>query len=186
MYQWIPPKNNKTAQKIILILLVGAAVLFGMTALLPDMAYRWAYQLIAIGLLTLSLFLVTRYITRSYLYRICEGEDGARDLEIVELTGNGKRQTVVCRIGLGGITQLTLLDLSDGGKSETLLAEYKRDKKKIFDYCVDLQPSKSCLLRCREGGEELTLRLEYDPILFEHLTPVAAKTPISQTDPTEE
>lgn len=170
MYQWIPQKSNHTAQKVILILLGGAALLFGMTVVFPDIAYRWAYQLIALGMLTLILFLVTRYLTRSYLYQIREKEGGECDLEILERSGNGKRQFTVCRVSLSGLTSLSLLDLSDGGKSEALLASRKREKKKIYDYCVDLQPQKSCLLQCNEGGEELWIRLNYDPGLWEMLS----------------
>lgn len=171
MYQWIPPKKNGSAQKSVVILLCGAVLLFGITVVLPQIAYRWAFQLIALGLLTLSLFLVTRYLTRSYLYQITEDGKGGWDLEVVELTAKGKRRLTVCRISLGGISRLTLLDLSDGGKSETLLATYKKDKKRIYDYCVDFQPTKSCLILCREGGQEQLIRLEYDPTLFQLLSP---------------
>ena len=170
MYQWIPKKTNKTAEKVILILLGGAILMFGVTVVFPTIAYRWAYQLIALGMLTLILYLVTRYVTRSYLYRIGENGEGGTDMEIIEKTGNGKRQVTVCRISLTGLVSLVLLDLSDGGKSETLLATRKREKKKIYDYCVNLQPEKSCLLRCFESGEELWIRLEYEPGLWDLLS----------------
>ena len=175
MFEYIPQRTNKTAEKVILILIVGAAALFGMTVAFPTISYRWVFQLLAIGMLTLILFLVTRYVTRSYLYRVCEREDGARELEILERQGNGKRQLTVCRVSLTGAVSLTLLDLCDGGKSEALLATHKREKKRIFDYCVDLQPEKSCLLQCNEGGEELWIRLNYDPRLWDLLMPTAKR-----------
>ena len=173
MFEYVPQRTNTTAGKVILILIVGAAALFGITVLFPTIAYRWAFQLLALGMLTLILFLVTRYLTRSYVYRIYDREDGSRDLEILERQGNGKRQFTVCRVSLSGTVSLTLLDLCDGGASETLLAARKKEKKRIFDYCVDLQPEKSCLLQCNESGEELWIRLNYDPRLWDLLMPAA-------------
>lgn len=180
MYQWIPPKTNKMAQRSTLILFSGAVLLFGITVVLPHIAYRWAFQLLSLGLLTLALFLVTRYMTRSYLYQIREEGEESADLEVVELTGKGKRRVTVCRVSLSGIHRVTLLDLSDGGKSEALLASYKKDRRRIYDYCVDLQPVKSCLICCREGGEEQLIRLEYDPLLLQRLTPPAEEDPLGE------
>ena len=170
MYQWIPQKSNKTAQRAILILLLGAILLFGFTAIFPNLAYRWVYQMIGLGMLTAVLFLVTRYVTRTYIYQI-RGKDGEeQDLEILECSANGRKQITVCRISLFGLRSLTLLDLSDGGKSESFLAACKQEKKKIYNYCVDLQPQRSCLLLCDESGEELWIRLNYEPGLWEILS----------------
>ena len=170
MYQWIPKKSNKTAQRVILILLLGVILLFGITTVFPGIAYRWVYQLIGLGMLTAVLFLVTRYITRSYLYQIRKGDGAKMDLEILECSGNGRRQFTVCRVSLSGLRSLTLLDLSDGGKSDALLAARKQEKKKIYNYCVDLQPQTSCLLQCDESGEELWIRLNYEPELWDMLS----------------
>ena len=170
MYEWMPQRTNKTAEKMIFLMFGGSAALLLAATLLPDVPFRWVFQLLALGLLTAAVFLVTRYRTKRFVYRIFEDENGGLDLTVTECAVNGKRAVTVCRVGLGNILRVVDLDLSDGGAS---LREWKnlcRGGKKIFDYAIDLKPTRSIVIVVNEGGEELRIRLSYDDRLFQILS----------------
>lgn len=169
MYEWIPQKNNKKAQKTTLLLFGGAAVLMAFPMLFSDLPYRWILQLISLGLLTAAIFMMTRYIMRIYIYRILNLENGNLDLTVTEAKSGGRGQITVCRIALTGIRKCVCADDSPDSEGNRLLANKKKERKKIFDYCADLHPVQSIVLVAEEGGEELILRLSYDPTLFDLL-----------------
>jgi hypothetical protein len=169
MYEWIPKKTNNTADKMILLLFGGSAALVLLTTLAPAIPYRWVFQLLAMGLLAAAIFLVTRYRTKSFLYRVGDDGDGGVDLSVTETAPNGKRAVTVCRVGLGNILKLYELDLSDGGASAATWRELTRRRGKIFDYAIDLRPTRFLVVVAREGGEEVRIRLSYLPELCELL-----------------
>ncbi len=171
MYEWIPTKNNRKAMNLILCLFLGAGLLMATTVAFRGMPYRWAFQLLALGLLTAAIFLTTRYVMKSFLYRVVSDGQGGHDLTVSELTSGGRRQITVCRVGLSGIYERILLDFTDGGASATRWHQIKKQRRKIFDYSADLKPDKSIVLYLNEGGEDLTLRLDYDEALWNLLTP---------------
>ena len=159
MYEWIPKKRNQTARNMIFLLFGGAAVLLLVTMAVPGVPFRWAFQLIALGLLTASLFLVTRYLTKCFVYRIIEDGEGGYDLTVTETATNGKRAVTVCRVGMRNVLSVVRLDLSDGGASLAKWKEIKKKRGRIFDYCADFRPTVSVLVTVREGGEDLMIRL---------------------------
>lgn len=169
MYEWIPPKNNKKAQKTTLLLFCGAALLMAFPILFSQFPYRWIPQLISLGLLTAAIFMMTRYIAKFYIYRILDLGNGTLDLTVTEAKAGGKGQITVCRIGISGIRECVLGDDTSTSDGKRLLAQKRKEHKKIFDYCADFHPEQSIVLVVEEGGEELVLRLSYDPALFEVL-----------------
>ena len=169
MYEWLPTKNNKKAMNLILLFLSGAALLFAFTSLFGEMPFRWAFQLTALCFLTVAIFLTTRYVMKSFLYRIFEGDRGGFDLTVTELTSGGKRRVTVCRVGLSEVNRVILLDAADGGESAAKWRAVKKEGKKIFDYAADLDPARSIVVYLRESGEELILRLSYDKTLYDIL-----------------
>lgn len=170
LYEWIPKKTNQTAQTVIILLLVAAAILFAFPMVLPDLPFRWGVQLLALGLLTAAIFMVTRYVAKFYIYRIVSDGDDANDLTVTESRANGKGQVTVCRVGLAHILRRELVE-----SNERVAQERKGKKGKIFDYRVDFHPAQSILLTVEEGGEELTLLLSYSEELWAWLTPSASR-----------
>ncbi len=156
MYEFKPPRTNSRAQKLVLLFFIGAAALLIATVPLKGMPFLWIIQLFAIILLIAAVFLVTRYITRSYIYSI-DVIDGRTDLTVTEVSSGGKRQVAVCRIGLSGIESVREIEGKDGE-----LAELRKARKRIFDYRPDLLPEKSILLSAEECGEEFLILLAYD------------------------
>ena len=156
MYEFKPPRTNSRAQKLVLLFFIGAAALLLVTVPLKEMPFLWIIQLFAIILLIAAVFLVTRYITRSYIYSI-DVIDGRTDLTVTEVSSGGKRQVAVCRIGLSGIESVREIE----GKDEELSA-LRKARKRIFDYRPDLLPEKSILVAAEECGEEFLILLAYD------------------------
>ena len=174
MYEWIPQKTNQKARNAVFLLLGGAAALMVFPILFSDLPFRWVVQLLAFVLLTVAIFLVARYTAKAYVYRVLPREDGSRDLTVTELKA-GKTRMIVCRIGLGGIQTRLLADTAHAAEAEALLTKGKKARQPFFDYCVDLKPAQSILLVAEEGGERMTIRLSYDPTLFDLLTPTATE-----------
>ncbi len=171
MYEWIPPKNNKKAQNATLLLLGGAAALVLIFSVFPSLPFRWIPQLITVCLLTAAIFLMARYISKSYIYRIVSDENGGYDLTVTETKVGGRGPLTVCRVGLSHVRHRLLADPAHEAEIRAWVAERKRARNKIFDYCVDWRPDQSIWILVEEGGEELALRLAYDPSLFDLLTP---------------
>ena len=169
MHQWIPQKSNETARNMILLLFCGAFALLALTSLFGDIPFRWAFQTVALLLLTAAIFLVTRYMTKRFTYRIEPDGEDAYDLTVIESSANGKRAVTVCRIGLHHVAKASLLDLSDGGESLAAWNSFKKGRKKIHDYRVDLRPTVFLLLTVKEGGEELYILLSHEKELSELL-----------------
>ena len=169
MYEWIPNRTNKRAQNAILILFLAAALLFAIPLLVPTLPYRWVVQLLAIGVMTAAIFLVTRYVSKLFIYRIVACEDGTADLTVTEAKSGGRGQITVCRVGISRILSCHVLDESTDSHARDRISALKKQRKKLFDYCIDLHPTKSILLSVREGGEELWLLLSYSAELLERL-----------------
>lgn len=166
MYEWIPKRTNQTARNLIFLLFGGAAALLLVTFAVPDVPFRWVFQIVAVGLFTAAVFLVTRYITKQFTYRLIKSDEGGTDFTVTESASGGKRPITVCRIGTEEVVSVRLLDMADGGESERFWNETKKKRGKIFDYCPDFHPVQSMLVTVREGGELLMLRLAVEPELF--------------------
>lgn len=174
MYEWIPQKTNQKARNAVFLLFGGAAVLLAFPIAFPSLPFRWVVQLLAFGLLTAAIFMVARYTTKSYLYRVVPCEDGTLDLTVTEMKAGGKGQITVCRVGLSHVRKRVLADVTHPSEADAFEARLRKERKKFFDYCVDFHPAQSILILVEEGGERLVLRLSYDPTLFDLLAPTAA------------
>ena len=163
-YEWVAPKTNNIARTVVAVLLLGALALMLISTVFSD--FRWIPQLISLGFLTAGIFLTTRYLTKIFIYRIV-GEGEALDLTVSEAGSQGKRQTIVCRVGLHGIQRVSILSSADAEKQER--TQLKQNKIPQFDYRPDLRPAKSLLVIVEEGGEELALFLAYEERLASYL-----------------
>ena len=163
MYEIRPQRTNKKAESLIILFFVGAAALLLLSVPLQGIPFLWVIQLFAVMLLVASVYLVTRYITKGFIYRIEEAEGGP-DLTVTEVASGGRRQITVCRVSLSGICEVTAD--SDGAELKRL----RRGRKKIYDYRPDLAPARSIVLLSEECGEECVILLAYDERLFELLS----------------
>ena len=176
MYEWIPQKTNQKARNAVFLLLGGAAALIAIPVLVPALPFRWIVQLIAFGLLTVAIFLVSRYTAKSYVYRVLPREDGSRDLTVTELKG-GRSRVIVCRMGLAGVERLVCDDAEHRAEARALRELARKERRSFFDYSVDLLPDRSILLLAEEGGQAFALRLSFDAELLALLTPAEPSEP---------
>ena len=155
MYEFRPQRTNNRAQNLIILLFAGAAALFLLTFPLKGLPFLWVIQLLAILLLVTAIFLVTRYLTKSYEYALMPDGDGA-DLTVTEISSGGRRRITVCRISLLSIENIRVVE----GNGESVKALHRAGKK-VFDYRPDLSPDVWLLIEATEGGEKFALFLAY-------------------------
>lgn len=155
MYEFKPLRTNDKAQKLIILFFLGSAALLILSVFLKGIPFLWVIQLFAILLAGAAIFLVTRYVTKTYEYAVETVEEGT-DLTVTEISSGGKRRITVCRVSLSGISEARAIE----GKDDRLEA-LKREKRRIFDYRPDLLPERSILAVAKEGGQEYVLLLAY-------------------------
>ena len=117
------------------------------------------------------IFIITRYIAKSFIYTIWQNDDGSLDLTVCELI-NGKKRTTVCRIGLGSITEAHLIHTENSDEKiqeKQLSANARAEHRKSFDYSHDIGVSPVCILHARECGEELLIKLSVNDELYSYL-----------------
>ena len=163
MYEFRPQKTNNKAQSLIILFFVGAVALLALSMALEGIPFLWAIQLFAILLLVAAIFLVTRYMTKGYIYNIAPADNGA-DLTVTEVASGGRRCVAVCRISLAGIESARKIEGRDAE-----LREIKRARKKIYDYRPDIEPAESILVEAEECGEKFIILLAYDLELYDIL-----------------
>ena len=171
VYEYTPPKSNKKASGIILILFSLAAGLFLFTLLFPSMPFRWAAQLISIAAFVAVIFIISRYVAKSFVYGILKLDDGSLDFTVTEITNAGRTQITVCRIALSSIENAYLLNRSipeDASKIKALKTQAKADGRKIFNYCPDVNPSEVCILLVDECDEKFLISLSPDSTLWKY------------------
>ena len=172
LYEYTPQKSNKKASRIVLILFSLAAGLFLFTIIFPDIKFKWAIQLISIIAFVAVIFIISRYIAKSFVYAIFKNNDGTLDLTISELTNAGRKKITVCRIAINNIEEAHLLDRSireQAEKASSLEKSAKSEQRKIFNYCPDINPSEVCILLVEECNEKFLIKLSPDSTLWEYL-----------------
>ena len=172
IYEYTSQKNTKRATGLIMIFAAAGAGLFLIPALIPNIPLGWMSQLLGVAALTAMIFVISRCIARTFVYALIENGDRTIDLTVTELGNGGKKQTTVCRVSLGNITEAYLLypeRSSDARKLKELEARARREQRKRYSYCYESAPTPTCLLFLEECGEPLFIKLAPDEQLFEYV-----------------
>ena len=177
MYETIPSRSNKKSQYISILLLIGAFAVMLFSAI-PDLPFHSVIQFMSLALLTVSIFMMTRYILCSYSYAVIHADDGKLDLTVSEI--KRKSRITVCRIGLVGIESVTLVKSTDKELSENLKANGKG--RKSFNYCIDLAPAQYIHILAEECGQRIVLKLSYDEKLFSILSDASLRNSSESTE----
>ncbi len=168
LYEVIPPKNTKKLSLTTGLLLAGAAILMLVTFLAPNMGYRWAVQLLSIGMLVMQIFITTRYIMKNFIYAVLRDGD---DLDLTVTEVQGKNRVTVCRISLDSIEKVVVVESADRPADTELKNSIKAQKRKMFNYCADLFSEKYMCVLSNESGTPIAIKLSWDEKLCELLTP---------------
>ena len=148
MYQYQPTRKNKIASVLLIAIAIVAIALFSLSVVLS--AYAGLLQLGSVICFCAEVLLFTRYLVRSYVYRIIRYDgEGAPDLVIGELSKGDS--VVVCRFSLDG-----LVSIEKNSKAA------RRGLGKHYNYCVDIAPDNAYILRFEECGERAALIISPD------------------------
>lgn len=170
LYEYIPHKNLKQTAGLLIIFISAAVGCFMFPAIFPDMTMRWLFQLSGALLLVAVIFVYTRHIGKTFIYRIIEDDEGGLALTVTEVTGGGRSRITVCRFSLENIEEAHSLELSEGEKKRALNARAKKERRKTFNYCPDVSTPRVAYLYVRESGEPLFIKLATDDTLFSYFT----------------
>ena len=171
IYEYTPPKSNKKATGVVIILFSLAAGLLLFTMLL-NIPYAAILQIIAIFALTGGVFIATRYIAKSFVYSVNKNDNDSLDLDVIEVTNGGKKQITVCRISLSSIQELHVINKTDttlANKEQELIKKAKQERIRIFNYCPDINPVKYSIIIGEECEEKYLIKLAADDKLCEYL-----------------
>ncbi len=137
MYEFAP-KPKKLREKIWMsICLFLGVLLYCFGQILP---YPILYQLTSVLLLTAAVLITVRYLLRDYIYRVTFNEDGTMaDFTVTEVMG--RRKTVVCRISVLEICEITSLS----GLSSKEISK-KCEKAPLYRYVSQWKPLNPYLL----------------------------------------
>lgn len=159
LFEFRPEKNVKKLGMITGLLLMGASVLLLVTVIISDVPYRWAIQLLSLGMLTVSIFITSRYIMKSYVYAVIKADDGGNDFTVTEI--QGRHVITVCRIGLSSVEQAVVVNQGDKVADTEVKNKIKSEKRKSFNYQADLLGEKYICLFVTECGEQMAIKLSW-------------------------
>ena len=168
IYECIPYKDTKRLTGLGVIFLSAAVGFFLFPSLYPDMSLCWLFQISGTLCLTVGILIYTRYVGRSYIYRIIEGDEGL-DFTVTEVTGGGKSAVTVCKLSLDGIESAwRVREDTEGGKriGNEVKKRVRAEKCKRFAYCAEPMPADSLWVIARVGGEPICVRLSFDGGLY--------------------
>ena len=148
MYQYIPQKSNKKAMYLVCLFLIGGGLLmFFSTKLKGIIDFIWVFQLIGIALCAASIFIFSRYVSKAYIYVVTK--DG--DLTVIEV--QGKKRITVCRLSIAQISRIESFDGTQTDNINAIKKQMKSEKRKVYNYCIDLVPSAVCYVFSEEYDE---------------------------------
>lgn len=171
IYEYRPEKNMTRIFGVMIIFISLAAALFFTPLLLPSLPFHWAFQLLGAVALVAVIYLLTRYVAKSFVYAVLE-DDGQLDFTVTELANGGKKVTTVCRVAIANITELHVFDMSDPEqrlREKEMICAARHEARKAYDYCADMKTSPVCILLLEECGEPLLIRIASDARLVELL-----------------
>ena len=171
LFEFIPTKNNKRLGLISGILLIGGSLMMLVTYIFESMSGKWVFQLLAICMFGISIFLVSRYVMKNYIYSIVATNNG-NDFTVTEL--QSKKKTTVCRISVSNIEKAVVIDQGDKEKEDAVKALIKGGKYKKFNYCADVINEKCIYLLADECGERVAIKLSWGEEL-EAFFPIESK-----------
>ena len=172
-YEYTPQKNFTRITGIMIILIALSAALFLTPIFFEQLPFKGVFQFLSVLCLVAVVYIIARYVAKTFVYSILRNDDGSLDLTVCELTNGNRRRTTVCRISLSGITETCLLypeKSEDKIREKELSANARHEHRKCFDYCHDMKASPVCIILTEECGEELFIKISPDEKLFEYLS----------------
>ena len=156
-YEYAPKSPRKREKLVVFGLLALAALLFG-AARIPGIPYPALIQLCMVVALIGMVMMTSRCLLRNFVYDVREPESGigtAPDLVITELCG--ARATVVCRISVEDIAEITRLTPENRRETSEMLRG-----QRVYHYTAELWSDDFYLIRVLDGDAVFYLRIIAD------------------------
>ncbi len=161
---YTPKRKGKLPE----ILTSGCFVLMAMSLvfLCLSLGNRTVMELLFLVSAAVAVYTMTRYLTRTFIYRVEQMEYGDATVPVFTVTQkNGRRLTCLCRLDLTTLYRLRPYTKSDDEKA-TDLTRYR--------YCNSPNPDPSYLLFFQDGDKRVSIRVELEGEFLSCLTKIAA------------
>ncbi len=152
MHQYLP-EGKRSGMKAICLALFAVAVILFLASGAGLFPYHAFFQFGAVTMMALAITLMGRYLLRHYLYRVADDGEGL-DFTVDELSRRGRY--TVCRLSL------SLLAMAEPWSDETR----PRGSSKVYNYCVEIHPTDSWILRFDDTDGPIYIRLSPDETLI--------------------
>ena len=172
LYDYTPPKNNSRLFGIIICLASLGIGPFLFSLIIKELPFKWVFQLISIISLTAIIFIITRYIAKNFLYSVVRSDNDGVDFTVTEITNGGRSKITVCRISVSGIESAEVFDRNDSNAiqhQKEIEKKAKKEGRKSFNYCPDINPVQYSIIIGEECGEKFLIKLTPDEMLCEYL-----------------
>ena len=172
IYDYTPQKNTKQITGLIICLTSIGIGPFLFSLIIPNLPYKWLFQLLSIILFTAVIFITSRFAAKSFLYSVIKTDNDTLELTVTEITNGGRSKITVCRISVAGIESIERIDRTDKSSCDSqkkIEKQAKNDGRKSFNYSPNINPSSICLVLCEECGEKFLIKLECDDTLLSYL-----------------
>ena len=123
--------------------------------------YRFLYQCGALFLLTAAIFITSKYILRTFVYRTERQESGDYDLIITEVKAN--KQNLLVRLSF----EKQITGYTDD--EEQIRRVRKQRKIPCYLYCTQMSPKNACLLYAKDGDDRIAIIMQPNPAMREAL-----------------
>ncbi|MBE6553748.1 MAG: hypothetical protein E7666_05335 [Ruminococcaceae bacterium] len=163
-YEYDPKPDKKREKLAVWGLLALSAALFAISQL-PRLPYPSLAQLLMVFALVGVVMLVSRCLLRRFIYAVVPSDSnvaGGRDFVITEYYGN--HVSVVCRISVSDITEITKLTRENRGE-----ISQKLRRQRVYHYTAQLWGEDFYLLTVRDEDEVFYIRILADANLLNTL-----------------
>lgn len=163
-YEYMP-KRKKAREILTAIGIFGIGLVFFYLPLMLKLTFLLPFQLAMLVVFIIDVLILNRYILRSYTYRVETDPDHPETSDFVIYEHYGRRDTVVCRVGLSQVRSAVRPDRAN--RSE-LAGRMKGHK--TYLYIAEFAPPDVCVVEACEDddpeGESIFLRICADETLF--------------------
>ena len=171
------PKTSDTkGKRIFLCTLLLALAIFLVSLLLE--AYQGVVQIVALVLITVSLYFYNRYIATEYEYEITTDNDGAPVFVVVAY--QGKRTSTMCRIALWDVTEVKRYT------PDALKARPQDKEVSIHKFTPSFSPDTVTVISVRSTYEKSELYIESSEEFDSYFLSIVAEAKALRQDVTED
>lgn len=160
MYEYSPKTPRKKEILLSITLFCVGIVLFAVSQI-PNLPFPALFQLAMLVFLTAGVLVLSLCVLRHYVYRITPRDTGDGDADFTVTEYYGRRVTVVCRVSLRDIEDITPITSQN---RNAVNAAVKGER--VYRYTSELFDAQPYLVTIADGEERFYLRIAADQALL--------------------